>query len=210
MNIVIISGSHRPNSNSVKLANKINENVLAQLSTVDSHIIELAKFPALLSHYGDEQFQSNELQQQKAHVLDLLYGADGIIIIAPEWGGSLPPALVNLLLLCANGSAGGLPLGHKPAFAVGVSDSGAGASPVSQLKAYSAKNTHLTWCPQHAIVQNVSEFLTAPWPSPNNDRTGQLQSRFQTGIESLLLYAEQLKPIRDQLVTLSKVHPFGQ
>ncbi|MCJ8337054.1 MAG: hypothetical protein MJK10_01160 [Pseudomonadales bacterium] len=67
----------------------------------------------------------------------------------------IPPALVNLLLLTASGSASGLPLGHKPAFAIGISASAGGSNPISLLKGYAAKNSHLTWLPLHAIIQNV-------------------------------------------------------
>ena len=124
----------------------------------------------------------------------------------------IPPALVNLLLLTANGSANGLPLGHKPAFAVGVSASNGGSNTISLLKSYGAKNSHLVWLPLHAIITNVDSFLAQQWQPElhNDDRIAQLQSRLSVGINSLFVYAKQLAPVREELVALSKVHPFGQ
>ncbi len=114
------------------------------------------------------------------------------------------------MLLTANGSANGLPLGHKPAFAVGLSASSGGSNPISLLKGYAAKNSHLTWMPLHAIVQNVDDFLAKPWDPTLDNRFSQVQSRLLVGIKSLVIYSKQLMSVREELVALSKVHPFGQ
>ncbi|NQZ80749.1 MAG: NAD(P)H-dependent oxidoreductase [Colwellia sp.] len=216
MNILLISASQREQSNSFKVAQYIKSNILNDSSEISSPILELSKYRHLLDHYGFETnsgFETNNdslLAKEKDEVLALLYACDAVVFITPEWGGMIPPALVNLLLLTANGSANGLPLGHKPAFAVGVSASGGGSNPISLLKAYAAKNSHLTWLPLHAIVQNVEQFLEHPWSPNSNDRYSQVQSRLLVGIKSLVIYAKQLAPIREELVSLSKVHPFGQ
>ena len=150
------------------------------------------------------------LANEKEAVLQKMYNCDAVIVVAPEWGGMLPPALVNLFLLSANGSAGGLPFGHKPAFAVGISASGGGANPISLMKAYTAKNSHLAWLPLHAIIQNVNDFVIADWQPTLENRFSQIQSRLSVGIKSLVIYANQLSNVREELVELSKIHPFGQ
>lgn len=118
----------------------------------------------------------------------------------------LPPILHNTLLLTAYGSAGGFPLAHKPAFAIGVSASGGGHNPISLLKGYGAKNPHLVWLPFHLIINNIEEFLSALNVAGSNltSREFQLVSRLEIGIEALTLYAKQLSPIRNELVTLSE------
>ncbi len=150
------------------------------------------------------------LANNKDEVLGQLYSCDAVVFIVPEWGGMIPPALVNLLLLSANGSANGLPLGHKPAFAIGVSASSGGSNPISLLKGYAAKNSHLTWLPLHAIIQNVEDFLKQTWTPTLENRYSQVQSRLLVGLRSLAIYSNQLASVRDELVVLSKEHPYGQ
>ena len=210
MEIVIVSGSPRAQGNSIKLAHYLQKNIFANLPEVNSSIVDLSQFDELLTHYSGEFEAESDLAQQKQQVLAELYQCDAVIFIAPEWGGMVPPALVNLLLLTANGSANGLPLGHKPAFAIGVSASGGGSNPIALLKAFAAKNSHLAWLPLHAIVTNVEQFLQTPWHPQEKDRISQVQSRIDVGIQALQIYAKQLKPMRGQLVELSKLHPFGQ
>ena len=210
LKVLVISGSQRANAKSSAVSLIIQQNVLSQFANVESDLLDLSQFPCLLDHYGNGSIDEDALEQQKAQVLAKLYACDAVVIVAPEWGGMIPPALVNLLLLTANGSAGGLPLGHKPAFAIGVSASGAGSNPISLLKAYAAKNSHLVWLPLHAIVQNVNTFVEYPWEPQNSGRISQIQSRIAVGLKSLIIYAEQLKSVRHSLVTLSQVHPFGQ
>jgi len=217
LKILLISGSQRKYSKSADVAKVIQGNILnsddsISSGTVLSEILELSAYPNLLAHYGSDAEGNDELAKDKDEVLAKLYACDAVIFIAPEWGGMIPPALVNLLLLTANGSANGLPLGHKPAFAVGISASEGGSNPISLLKSYAAKNSHLVWLPLHAIITNVDSFLSQHW-QPNSDsdsRVFQVQSRLTVGINSLLIYAKQLAPIREELVELSKIHPFGQ
>lgn len=210
MNILVVSGSQRQASNSRAVAEYIQQHVLLPLPDIDSSILDLADHPALLQHYSTEANEDEALALVKPLVLERLYACDAIVIIAPEWGGMIPPALVNLLLLSANGSAGGFPLGHKPAFAVGVSASAGGSNPISLLKAYGAKNSHLVWLSSHAIIHNVEQFLAHEWSPGLDNRFSQLQSRLHTGLQSLVLYARQLSPVREQLVELIKPHPYGQ
>jgi len=215
LNILLVSSSQRDNSKSFDVAKYVQTNILNDMQGIDSTILDLSRYPFLLDHYGISRDgigkdDSTALANNKKAVLSQLYACDAVVFIAPEWGGMIPPALVNLLLLTANGSAGGLPLGHKPAFAIGVSASGGGSNPISLLKAYAAKNSHLTWLPLHAIIQNVDGFLAQAWQPQLDNRFSQVQSRLLVGLKSLTIYAKQLAGVREELVSLSKVHPFGQ
>ncbi len=210
LNILLISGSQRDSAKSVDVASYLQTNILIKMEGINSSILDLSLYPFLLDHYGTGRDDSSPLANNKDQVLSQLYACDAVVFVAPEWGGMIPPALVNLLLLTANGSANGLPLGHKPAFAVGVSASSGGSNPISLLKAYAAKNSHLTWLPLHAIIQNVDDFLAQAWSPQLDDRYSQVQSRLLVGLKSLVIYAKQLSNVREELVALSKVHPFGQ
>jgi len=218
LKILIVSSSQRNESKSFDVAKYIQNNIVDTMQGIDSSILDLSRYPFLLDQYGisredgtqESKDNSASLASNKDEVLSQLYACDAVVFIAPEWGGMIPPALVNLLLLTANGSANGLPLGHKPAFAVGVSASSGGSNPISLLKGYAAKNSHLTWLPLHAIVQNVDDFLAQPWEPQSDSRFSQVQSRLFVGLKSLTIYAKQLSSVREELVELSKVHPFGQ
>jgi NAD(P)H-dependent FMN reductase len=205
-----VSSSQRENSKSKEIAKYLQTNILNSIQDVKSSILDLSLYPFLLDHYGTGRDDSTSLANNKDAVLSNLYSCDAIVFIAPEWGGMIPPALVNLLLLSANVSANGLPLGHKPAFAIGISASSGGSNPISLLKGYAAKNTHLTWMPLHAIIQNVDDFLAHAWTPKLENRFSQVQSRLLVGLKTLIIYSNQLSPVRDELVLLSKEHPFGQ
>jgi len=208
--VLLISASQRPDSNSASISQLIQKIPVINTDDVETDILDLSLLPELLEHYGILHNENAALLSKKQQVLDKLYQCDAVVFVVPEWGGMIPPALVNLLLLTANGSAGGLPLGHKPAFAIGISASGGGSNPISLLKAYAAKNSHLVWLPLHAIVQNVDEFLSQSWQPEAEGRYANVQSRIDVGLASLLVYAKQLKEVREQLVELSIKHPFGQ
>jgi NAD(P)H-dependent FMN reductase len=210
MQILIVSASQRRSSKSFELAKYIQANILDTYSNVLSSILDLSLYSHLLDNYGVNNEDNVALVREKDEFLSKLYRCDAIIFVVPEWGGMIPPALVNMFLLTANGSANGLPIGHKPAFAVGVSASGGGSNPISLLKAYTSKNSHVTWLPLHAIVQNVEQFLKSKWTPNLSDKYSQVQSRLHIGIQSLLIYSRQLVIVREELVSLSKVHPFGQ
>jgi NAD(P)H-dependent FMN reductase len=210
LNILLVSSSQRDNSKSFDVAKYLQTNILNDMEGVNSSILDLSQYPFLLDHYGTGRNDLVSLAENKDKVLRQLYACDGVIFIVPEWGGMVPPTLVNLLLMSANGSANGLPLGHKPAFAIGVSASGGGSNPITLLKGYAAKNSHLTWLPLHAIIQNVSDFLAQTWAPALDNRYSQVQSRLLVGLKSLIIYSNQLASVREELVVLSKEHPFGQ
>jgi NAD(P)H-dependent FMN reductase len=188
----------------------VQNNILHNINDISTSILDLSLYPFLLELYGVDSANADLLAKNKEEVLEQLYACDAIVFIVPEWGGMIPPALVNLLLLTANGSANGLPLGHKPGFIIGISASSGGSYPISLLKGYAAKNSHITWLPLHAIIQNVEAFLEMSWQPTLDNRFSQVQSRLQVGLKSLVIYSNQLANVREELVVLSKVHPFGQ
>jgi len=210
LKVLIISGSQQVPSNSWRLTKHLEKQWANASSGVQIDTMELARYPELLSHYGPESDQYESLYKSKDHILSRLYDADAVVIVTPEWGGMLPPALTNLFLMTAFGSASGFPLAHKPALAVGISASGGGANPITLLRAYAGKNSHLCWLPNHAIVQNIEQFLSSPWTPNQKDRISNVQARLDVGFNSLLAYSRQLKPVRSQLTEQLVSQPYGQ
>jgi len=210
VNILLVSSSQRESSKSLEVSKYVQINILNNMAGIRSSILDLSRYPFLLDHYGTGRNDPISLSKNKDQVLAQLYDCDAIVFVVPEWGGMIPPALVNLLLLSANGSANGLPLGHKPAFAIGISASSGGSNPISLLKGYAAKNSHLTWLPLHAIIQNVDDFLDQVWAPTLDNRFSQVQSRLLVGLKSLTIYSERLASAREELVALSTQHPYGQ
>ncbi|NQX81395.1 MAG: NAD(P)H-dependent oxidoreductase [Flavobacteriaceae bacterium] len=210
MNITIIGASQRADSNSGKLANYIKNNISGNIKDVKFDVVDLSEYPFLVDFYGTKESNEQVSKEQK-ELITKLNNSDGFIILAPEWGGMVPPALINMFLMTAYGTNGDLfPMAHKPAMAVGVSASGGGTYPVSILRSITGKNSHVLWLPQHAIVQNVGDFLEYDWNSQAEGRFSHTQSRLLTGVNSLVIYAEKLKPVRDLLIKQSLIHPYGQ
>ncbi|MFY8351405.1 hypothetical protein AAEU29_12775 [Pseudoalteromonas sp. SSM20] len=56
-------------------------------------LIDLNQQCILLHHY--EPLDDPQLMYEKVQLLNRLYDCDGLMIIAPEWGGMLPPVLHN-------------------------------------------------------------------------------------------------------------------
>ena len=208
MKILIRSSSQRSNSMSLEVSKYLVKHKVVEEKSITTSILDISDFPALLHHY--EGNHNEKIIQNKKEVLDQLYSSDAFIFVVPEWGGMIPPGLVNLFLLTANGSANGMPLGHKPGFIIGISASGGGHNPIPLIKGYTAKNSHITWISLHTIINNVEDFLAKEWNPTLNNRYSQIQSRLQVGIKALKIYAKSLKNVRNELVELSKVHPFGQ
>jgi NAD(P)H-dependent FMN reductase len=201
MKYAIISGSHRPQSQSGKVARFIAARLAALSPEAASYVLDLGKTPLPLWDEG--------IWQNDPKILDVwrpvsaeLAGSDAAVIIAPEWGGMVPAALKNLFLLAADGC-----LYHKPGLIVGVSASRNGAYPVAELRASSYKNTHIHYISEHVIVRFVGEALNGE--SPQSDDDAFLRKRLDYSLAVLAEYAKALKLVRDSGVLNRKEFPFG-
>lgn len=201
MKYAIISGSHRPQSQSGKVARFIAARLQTLNPDAESYILDLGKTPLPL---WDESIWQGDPQILDAWkpVSAELASSDAAIIIAPEWGGMVPPALKNLFLLAADGS-----LYHKPGLIVGVSSSRNGAYPVAELRVSSYKNTHLQYISEHVIVRFVGDVLNEEAPQSDDDAT--LRKRLDYSLSVLAEYAKALRLVRDSGVLNRKGFPFG-
>jgi len=201
MKYAIIAGSHRPQSQSGKVARFIAARLQALNPEAESYVLDLGKTPLPL---WDEGIWNNDPK-----ILDIwkpvsseLAGSDAAIVIAPEWGGMVPAALKNLFLLAGDGC-----LYHKPGLIVGVSASRNGAYPVAELRASSYKNTHIQYISEHVIVRFVGDVLNGETAQSEDDAS--LRKRLDYSLAVLAEYAKALKLVRDSGVLDRKGFPYG-
>jgi len=186
--IAIISGSHRAESQSARVARHVAA-ALARLDpAVTTDILDLAGNPLPL--WDESLWQAGSpLAQAWKPWRDRLRKADGLVIVSPEWAGMVPPGLKNLLLF-----AGPREVGHKPALVVAVSAGRGGSYPVSELRMSGSKNNRLLVIPEHVLVQDVKDMLVGE--SPTGDRDAWLRRRIEFAGRILLAYAAALAPLR--------------
>jgi len=201
MKYAIISGSHRPQSQSGKVARFISGRLQASDSAAECYVLDLGKTPL---PFWDEGVWTSDPK-----ILDIwspvsaeLAGSDAVVVVSPEWGGMVPAALKNLFLLAADGC-----LYHKPGLIVGVSASRNGAYPVAELRVSSYKNTHLQYISEHVIVRHVGDMLNEAAPQSDDDAA--LRKRLDYSLSVLAEYAKALRQVRASGVLDRKAFPYG-
>jgi NAD(P)H-dependent FMN reductase len=203
MKITIISGSHRNNSQSLKVANYIKKTLQNEKLCDESWLFSLSGNPLPLWDEGiwkgDEAWQ-NLLEPISAE----LDSSDGFVVIAPEWHGQVPAGLKNFFLLWGKGE-----LAHKPALIVTVSSADGGAYPVAELRMSSYKNNRICYIPEQVIVRNVESVLNDNPEDNNQDADGYFRGRFSYALKQLTEYAIALKQVRKTGATDLSVYKNG-
>lgn len=190
MKIGIISGSHRVDSQSGKVAAYIQQRLIDQ--GAQTWLFSLAGNPLPLWDQGiwdgDEDW-SKRLTPLKQE----LAACDGFVIIAPEWHGQAPAGLKNFFLLFSR-----FELGHKPALITAVSSGDGGAYPVAELRMSSYKNNRLCYIPEQLILRNVENILNDDPAQNDADADGYFRERIDWTLGLLRGYAEALADMRDK------------
>lgn len=194
MKITIISGSHRENSQSEKVARYIQSSLLENKLCDQAEIYSLANNPLPLWHEsiwdGDEDWK-----EILSPVSDLLDSSDAFVVIAPEYHGQAPAGLKNFFLMWKT------QVSHKPAMLVGVSSVDGGAYPIAELRMSSYKNNRICYIPEHIIVRNVESVLNDNADDNNADADSYFRKRITWALGILKEYAIALKQVRDSGVT---------
>ncbi|WP_460372012.1 NADPH-dependent FMN reductase [Pseudomonas sp. Tul1A2] len=180
--IVLLSGSNRSNSQSIKVAHYLRDRLEALELCDSSELIDLASSPLPL--WPEEDTQKAWSVQQST-----LKKATALIVISPEWNGMACPALKNFFLY-----AGLSELGHKPALLVGVSAGLGGAYPIAELRASSYKNSRILYLPEQLIIRNVESMFNSECPSDENDM--RIRARADWVLHVLCQYNDALRTIR--------------
>ncbi|TWC16848.1 MULTISPECIES: NADPH-dependent FMN reductase [unclassified Pseudomonas] len=180
--IVLLSGSNRSNSQSLKVAEYLRDR-LEQLDLCDSgELLNLAS--SRLPLWPEEDIDGIWNVQQT-----ILKKATALIVISPEWNGMACPALKNFFLYAGLGE-----LGHKPALLVGVSAGLGGAYPIAELRASSYKNSRIMYLPEQLIIRNVESMMNSEIPSDENDI--RIRTRIDWALHLLCQYDDALRTIR--------------
>ncbi len=185
--IFIISGSHRKNSQSGRMAHII----AAKLATLgaEADLLDLAQTPL---PFWDESFWDNPRTgwDEWGVIAARLQRADGLVVISPEWHGMVPSGLKNFFLLATSRE-----LADKPGLIVAVSAGAGGAYPVTELRISSYKNNRLCYLPDHIIIRDVENMFLDPDNMSDSDKY--LDGRIKHDLKLLLAYSKALGGIRD-------------
>ncbi len=200
MKITIISGSHRVNSESERVAKYIDAEInRTKLAT--SQVFSLAENPL---PFWDEGIWKGDPKWKTVWgpISAMLSQSDGFVVIAPEWSGMVPAGLKNFFLLC-----GANELAHKAGMIVGVSTGIGGSYPITELRTSSYKNTRLCYIPDHVIVRNSAAMLKGDTPADQHDEG--LRKRITYTLKLLVEYSKALAAVRESGVIDYKSFPFG-
>ena len=191
MNITIVSGSHRKDSQSIKIAKAIKR-ALKPLKQCDEAIIfDLANNPLPLWH---EDIRNNGKKSKSLleSISEKLAFSDAFIIISPEWHGMVPAGLKNFFLMWGKGE-----LAHKPALIVTVSSGDGGSYPVAELRMSSYKNNRICYLPEHLIIRNVESVFNDNEIDNNSSSQEYFENRLDYCLKQLLTYSKAFKQIRE-------------
>ena len=199
MKYCIINGSHQQDSQSAKVGAYIQNYLKEQQSVSTVDIIHLHQMP--LPVWTNELWEEGDLAQQVQPLLDRIAQADAYILITPEYNGMATPLIKNFFIVAQG-------LDHKPATIVSVSAGRSGSYPIAELRAFSHKNTHLLYVPEHIIVQNVQQVLNHQHMDDSDKADTYIKQRIQYALNQITVYAKHMIQAREELV-LDDKFPYG-
>lgn len=189
MHFTTVSGSHRPDSNSLKVSKFIEKSLASDPAGFSTDTIDLGGNPLPL---WDQSLWAKESELKslwKNNYSEKLSKADGLILVTPEWSGMATPNMKNFLLFCSAKE-----VGHKPTLIISVSAGRGGSYPVSELRSSGYKNTRICFIPDHIIVRDVEKVLSTNEPETDGDKF--IRNRIAYSLKTLIAYARALKPLR--------------
>lgn len=203
MKIMVISGSHRHNSQSEKVSRYIAKSLLDKQQADETEVFSLAGNPLPL---WDEGIWEGEQKWQDllTPLSAKLAASDAFVIVSPEWHGQVPAGLKNFFLLWGNGE-----LAHKPALIVSVSSGEGGTYPVAELRMSSYKNNRICYIPEQIIIRQVESVLNDDASKNNSDADQYFRDRIQFAGGILSAYATALVGVRESGTTVSDAFPYG-
>ena len=196
MNITIVAGSQRANSQSVNVAHYLKSLALDHFDRAD--VLDLHQLDLPLWNEG--VWQGTDEWQQWTPIAETLKQSDAVILITPEWHGMATPALKNFLLLTTDDE-----LAHKPVLLVTVSASVNGVYPISELRMTGSKNNHACILPDHLIFRNIEQLLT----EQHQCTDPAMHQRSEYTLSLLASYARALAPVHRDMVSVGKPFRYG-
>ncbi|MBE3670740.1 NADPH-dependent oxidoreductase [Vibrio navarrensis] len=196
MNITIVSGSQRANSQSAKVAHYLQ--TLAQKHFTQVNVLDLHQLN--LPFWNEGVWQGSEEWQVWSPIAQMLKQSDAFIFITPEWHGMATPALKNFLMLATDDE-----LAHKPALLVSVSASVNGVYPISELRMTGNKNNHVCFLPDHLIFRQCDTLFNQEYRCADEH----LHARSEYTISLLAAYANALAPVHRDMVQAGTTFRYG-
>jgi NAD(P)H-dependent FMN reductase len=202
MNIALISGSHRPHSQSRRVADYLSARLHTLVSGTKTAILDLAGNPLPLWDESAWQADSPHAKAWLEGYANSLRAAAGLILISPEWAGMVPPGLKNFLLHLSPAE-----VAHKPALIVTVSAARGGTHPVNELRISGYKNNKMVYLPEHIIIRDVEKMLVGDQPAGKDDEY--IRNRIDYALLMLLAYAKVLPVVQENCRGTDVIYPFG-
>lgn len=201
MHFFVVTGSHRPESQSGKIGRYVEHLVAKQHPGVETTHLDLGRTPMPL---WDESLWTDSPQGFESWfpISQRLMEADALVVVVPEWSGMVPAALKNFFLLC------GRELVDKPGLIVSVSSGTGGAYPVAELRMSSYKNNHLCYIPEHVIVRQVRDLFN-DFGQATSETEQLLTARLLHALGLLEIYARALMQVRISGARDLERFPFG-
>lgn len=192
MKIGIISGSHREDSQSEKIARYAATQLEKHGLCDETYVFTLADNPL---PFWDEGLWSGDPKWEEAigELRAELQSCDGFIVVSPEWHGMVPAGLKNLFLMFPGSGE----LAHKPALIISVSGgAGGGAYPVAELRMSSYKNSRICYMPEHLIVRHAAQVFNEDSAENDDEMHNYLHARLCYCLEMLGEYTQAFQQIR--------------
>jgi len=188
LKIAIICGSHRKDSQSLKVSN-----FFAGLIQKDNHDTYLLNLGIANIPLWEEVIWDGDETWKKLWTpfSEEIKSSDAVVIVSPEYGGMASPAIKNFFLLCSKQE-----LAHKPGLLVTVSAARGGAFPLFELRSSGYKNTQICYIPEHLIVRNAKQVLNDT-SEPQLEEDIYLRKRIPYSLKLLYSYAGALAQVRN-------------
>ena len=163
MKFFILSGSHRQEAQTLKVAKYIQGVLTREHPGAEAHLYSLSGNPLPLW----DETTGGAPDELWDPISAELKAADALVVVTPEWSGMATPGVKNFLLNCTAGE-----IGHKPGLIVTVSATRGGSYPVAELRMSGYKNNRLCWIPEHVIIHHAEQNLNLPDGAADLDRLG--------------------------------------
>jgi chromate reductase len=177
--IVIISGTNRPDSNTRKVAAQV-EGIYKAMG-VKTHLLDLATLPPEIfspSSYGTKPAGF-------AKFTDAILGADGLVVVTPEYNGGIPGILKYFIDMLPFPES----FENRPVCFVGVSAGIWGAiRPIEQLQAIFGYRNGFIY-PERVFMPGIHKLLDASGKIADAELAGRLAKQ----AEGYVSFVEKLR-----------------
>ncbi len=182
MNVLVINGSMRTDSQSLKVSNWLADAVKGEKAV--GTVLDLHATPLPLFDVGETEAPN------APKILKQLEEADAFVFVSPEWNGMTSHSILNMLNYV------GTQMANKPVMLVGVTSGHNGQYPVAQMRSMGYKNNHFVISPENLVVRDVSNVMNDTTMTDEAEDTF-IKNRAMYALNVLVEYAKALKSVRE-------------